>query len=240
MKVSIIILLLFCCCSNIILGQTNPHHVKVESYFKQDGIIVPTHFRTAPNNTNRDNFSTLGNINPYTNKAGTIKPDNNIKYTNYNIYFDENELRKSTQLWEKIQSHYGQLNNYSNNQLDEEINRSNCFFSHEHPIIEPLFKNELKNSEEIGLKDKGGNSFFDDFFRFQKEIEYHDKYDIIQKERIELFLSSLGYKVDVIDGNFTSRTIVAIIDFQKDNGLEIDGKFGDKSISKIKELVINY
>ena len=33
------------------------------------------YWRTAPNSTNLDNFSTIGNINPYTGKQGTITPD---------------------------------------------------------------------------------------------------------------------------------------------------------------------
>jgi hypothetical protein len=40
------------------------------------------YWRTAPNYTNRDNYSTLGNINPHTGKEGTILPDNNVQYFN--------------------------------------------------------------------------------------------------------------------------------------------------------------
>jgi len=33
------------------------------------------YYRTVPNSTNIDNYSTRGNINPHTGKAGTITPD---------------------------------------------------------------------------------------------------------------------------------------------------------------------
>lgn len=72
------ILLLFltffvCLCS---FAQINSKHVKVKGYTKSDGTYVAPHYRTAPNSTNRDNFSTQGNTNPYTGQPGWIKPDN--------------------------------------------------------------------------------------------------------------------------------------------------------------------
>ena len=50
--------------------------VPVKTYNRKDGTIIPNHFRTKSNYTNRDNFTTEGNTNPYTGKKGTIKPDN--------------------------------------------------------------------------------------------------------------------------------------------------------------------
>lgn len=48
----------------------------VSGYTKKDGTYVMPHYRTAPNNTKSDNYSTYGNINPYTGKEGSKKPDN--------------------------------------------------------------------------------------------------------------------------------------------------------------------
>lgn len=45
--------------------------VKVGSYYKDNGTYVESHYRTAPNKTTLDNWSTKGNINPYTGKSGT-------------------------------------------------------------------------------------------------------------------------------------------------------------------------
>lgn len=45
--------------------------VDVKGYFKKDGTYVEPHKRTAPNNRVDDNWSTVGNTNPYTGKPGT-------------------------------------------------------------------------------------------------------------------------------------------------------------------------
>lgn len=58
-------------------AQVNRNHHYVKSYTRSDGTFVQGHYRTNPNSTNRDNYSTLGNTNPWTGKAGWIQPDNN-------------------------------------------------------------------------------------------------------------------------------------------------------------------
>lgn len=45
--------------------------VSVRSYTKKSGTRVTTHYRTSPNKTKKDNWSTKGNYNPYTGKKGT-------------------------------------------------------------------------------------------------------------------------------------------------------------------------
>ena len=45
--------------------------VDVDSYFRKDGTFVRGHKRTAPNGNVDDNWSTVGNVNPYTGKPGT-------------------------------------------------------------------------------------------------------------------------------------------------------------------------
>src|SRR3954466_12654226 len=52
-----------------------PVHVK--GYTKKDGTYVAPHDRTAPNSTKNDNWSTKGNVNPETGKAGT-KPGDGV------------------------------------------------------------------------------------------------------------------------------------------------------------------
>lgn len=46
----------------------------VRGYTKRDGTYVQPHYRSSPNNTVLDNYSTKGNINPYTGKSGTKDP----------------------------------------------------------------------------------------------------------------------------------------------------------------------
>ena len=48
--------------------------VWVTSYIRSDGTFVPGHWRTSPNNTRLDNYSTRGNVNPYTGRRGTVNP----------------------------------------------------------------------------------------------------------------------------------------------------------------------
>jgi hypothetical protein len=47
---------------------------RVRGYTRRNGTNVQTHRRTSPNSTRRDNWSTQGNVNPYTGRPGTRKP----------------------------------------------------------------------------------------------------------------------------------------------------------------------
>ncbi len=80
-------------------AQTNSRHVKVSGYYRKDGTYVQPYFRTAPNSTNRDNFSTIGNTNPYTEKPGWIDPDskyNTFYYNTVNYQTDKTQKRYVT------------------------------------------------------------------------------------------------------------------------------------------------
>lgn len=46
-------------------------------YVRQDGTVVQGHYSTNPNTTRIDNYSTQGNINPYTGQVGTVNPYGN-------------------------------------------------------------------------------------------------------------------------------------------------------------------
>ena len=47
----------------------------VRGYTKKDGTYVPPHHRSDPNTTQRDNYSSKPNVNPYNGKKGTKEPD---------------------------------------------------------------------------------------------------------------------------------------------------------------------
>jgi uncharacterized protein YxeA len=55
--------------------QVNPNYHRVKPYYKKDGTRVREHYRTNPNGSNRDNYTTSPNSNPHTGKKGTITPD---------------------------------------------------------------------------------------------------------------------------------------------------------------------
>lgn len=46
----------------------------VKPHVRKDGTYVEGHVRTNPNNTRVDNYSSQGNVNPYTGKEGTVDP----------------------------------------------------------------------------------------------------------------------------------------------------------------------
>ena len=49
-------------------------HVHVRGYTTKNGTYVSPHNRTSANHTRYDNYSTKGNVNPYTGKSGTVNP----------------------------------------------------------------------------------------------------------------------------------------------------------------------
>lgn len=77
------VLFLFCYTSTA-QGYVNPHSHYVKPYVRSDGTYVQGHHRTNANSTNRDNYSTQGNTNPWTGQAGWIPPDNKPAPT-YNL-----------------------------------------------------------------------------------------------------------------------------------------------------------
>jgi hypothetical protein len=46
----------------------------VKGYAKKGGTYVAPHVQSAPNATKLDNYSTKGNVNPYTGNEGTKDP----------------------------------------------------------------------------------------------------------------------------------------------------------------------
>jgi hypothetical protein len=47
---------------------------QVNGYTKRDGTYVAPHHRSDPNRTQRDNYSSKPNVNPYNGKRGTKEP----------------------------------------------------------------------------------------------------------------------------------------------------------------------
>ncbi len=56
------------CCSK------SASDVHVNGYTKKDGTVVQPYTRTRENSTQKDNYSSKGNVNPYTGKVGTKEP----------------------------------------------------------------------------------------------------------------------------------------------------------------------
>lgn len=56
-------------------SPVNPSSHSVRGYTRKDGTYVAPHRATDPNRTRNDNYSTKGNVNPYTGKSGTKPRD---------------------------------------------------------------------------------------------------------------------------------------------------------------------
>jgi hypothetical protein len=69
----------------IILAIASPaiaqRTTSVRGYFKKDGTYVAPHYRTAPNRSIYDNYSTRPNVNPFTGKIGTVDPNATPSYS---------------------------------------------------------------------------------------------------------------------------------------------------------------
>jgi len=55
--------------------------VYVKGYVTKNGTYVAPHYRSSPNTTTLDNYSTRGNVNPYTGQVGTRDPYPSTTYT---------------------------------------------------------------------------------------------------------------------------------------------------------------
>jgi hypothetical protein len=66
------------CLSSLFICSAAFAQVHVNGYTRKDGTYVAPYERTAPNSTRNDNYSTQGNVNPYTGVAGTKPRDESV------------------------------------------------------------------------------------------------------------------------------------------------------------------
>ncbi len=60
-----------------VLSSASPvdaYSYRVRGYTRSNGTYVNSYYRTSPNYTRFDNYSTRGNYNPYTGRFGTRSP----------------------------------------------------------------------------------------------------------------------------------------------------------------------
>ncbi|WP_017258478.1 hypothetical protein [Pedobacter arcticus] len=98
-KIIYLIILLIVCFDCV--GQVNPNYHYVKGHIRADGIYVRGYYKTNNNQTNRDNYSTKPNINPWTGEAGYIEPDvyysESYSSTNKSEYLSE-DFNKAIEL----------------------------------------------------------------------------------------------------------------------------------------------
>lgn len=66
--------LIFALLATALLAPSISAQVRVKGYTRSDGTYVAPHYRSSPNSTTLDNYSTKGNVNPYTGEVGTRNP----------------------------------------------------------------------------------------------------------------------------------------------------------------------
>jgi hypothetical protein len=86
----LILSILFIVTGATVNAQSFGNDAWTNGYFNNSGTYVNGYYHTQPNNTNWDNYSTKGNLNPYTNEYGTRARDYSNDSYNYgsgqNIY----------------------------------------------------------------------------------------------------------------------------------------------------------
>lgn len=78
----------------------------VRGYTRQDGTYVAPHYRSSPNSTPLDNWSTRGNVNPYTGQQGTRSPsygsyDRSPSYGGYGSLGGSRGYRNSPSIFDR-------------------------------------------------------------------------------------------------------------------------------------------
>lgn len=68
--------------------------VYVKGYTRSDGTVVKSHHRSSPDSTVNNNFSTKGNVNPYTGKEGWIDRDNDFSSNTASYHSPEIQLTR--------------------------------------------------------------------------------------------------------------------------------------------------
>lgn len=78
--------LLLCLLASMVCSSVAFADVYVRGYTRSDGTYVAPHYRSSPNSTRNDNWTTRGNVNPYTGEPGTRSPDYGSSYGSQRTY----------------------------------------------------------------------------------------------------------------------------------------------------------
>lgn len=73
MRLFLYVFIFFFVQPHLAIGQ---EHVEVKGHTRSNGTYVKPHYRTKPDSTVNNNWSTKGNINPYTGKEGWLPREN--------------------------------------------------------------------------------------------------------------------------------------------------------------------
>lgn len=172
-----------------LFAQSN---VYVNGYYKKNGTYIQPHFKTAPNSSMFDNYSTKGNFNPYTGKPGWIDPYSKVSSSYYGAI--PYSYRPT---YENLFVYLNKKDSYNYFKIVETFDyQYKLFFT-------GLFKmnnNETKEANqifEILRKNKGASGFISDESNYWFDIT--SKYLDADTEFKDLYESSAQYDKD---GNY--------------------------------------
>ncbi len=214
-------------------GQVNPNHVYVSGYTRSDGTVVKPYYRTAPNSTNIDNFSTKGNTNPYTGEPGYIPRDDiyaykyisNTKLSSYSKTYRNTEHLESNGSQIRWVSQKLYKNAKRSKRKDLNYKRRLISFSKKQKRI----SRRNKSINISNLKDGWYN------VNFTRPLEYKGELKTIQLERQVLISNN---KITKYIGS--EKMLFDVDDIKrKGNGYELKIIYPDNSTSK-EYLQINF
>jgi hypothetical protein len=91
MKTTILIAALLCLTATLAFAGST----YVNGYVKRDGTYVQGHYKSTPDSSYNNNYSTQGNYNPYTGKEGSSSATWNNKSPEYNTKTYGDALRQN-------------------------------------------------------------------------------------------------------------------------------------------------
>ena len=193
----------------VIFAQVNPNHHYVKGYHRSDGTYVKGHYRTNPNNTNRDNYSTRPNVNPWTGERGYIAPDNKPLPSYSRTYKSPPAIQYRT----------------TSSSANRSPNITNSYPSHTTDI--PTWTGNVSV-----YKRPSGSSILSEAITY-----HHRQYNLKQRQVIETILYDLNLDPGLVDGQFTNQTVAAVKRLQQAIGVTADGMCGPKTLNRLITII---
>lgn len=94
----------------LFISYASISQTKVKGYINKSGDYISPHYRSSPNSTKYDNYSTKGNVNPYTGKLGTKNVYDNYYNTTNEVYYTPNVSMQNLTIYDSY--YYQQLSMY--------------------------------------------------------------------------------------------------------------------------------
>jgi hypothetical protein len=173
MKKTLFLIVISMYCSNILIAQ-----VRVKGYYKKDGTYVKPHVRSNPDGYIYNNWSTKGNVNPYTGKEGTKNPLSAGSYGNeYNTSYPDGQPMEKVDIHAENNENRKISNRSRQKELDESINEI-WYYSEDWKAIS---KNKASYYRVIRKESDNQYLFTDYYITGEKQSEgyaiYLDKYN---------------------------------------------------------------